>query len=698
MSDAGKAVFLSYASQDAEVAKRICNALRAAGIEVWFDQNELVGGDAWDAKIRKQIAECALFIPVISAATQARREGYFRLEWRLAAQRTHMMSAQVAFLLPVVIDATRDADADVPAEFKGVQWMRIGSADSLDAFSKRVGALLAGEVARVSRPVNTHTNGEAVPTGRETRTTPAVVRWVGAGLVGAIVLYFWAPWRGAVPPPTVTSAVAATAAWPRNETVRRAYDLFVATNSAPADFTLAETILKAELAAHPGDAETLVVFAQLNNAFISRGFDGSEARFVLARQTAEQALRVAPDDPEALFALGRYLQFRNADQARAESLLQRAVELKSTNPNIHGALVNAMLHRDQSAGLAEAARMAARFPTHSVTQFRVAIHYADAGQLEESDRALDRALALELTSNSVVMKAMRRLMVHGDVAGMGEWLDRTPAQFRGEDRVVTARFLHGLVSGRPEPAIAALNAQPSDWAQDFLYTGPRSLQRGVLLQMQGSPGAARVQFEAARAALAAAREKARTDSSLINLEAWTLWYLGRTDEARIAARPILERLARPFRLTPENNQWWWGPLAQLLVFGERERALELIREAAVEPMGRARLRTAFEIDPRLVALRTDAEIQALIAEPAQLDRRADARGQTPALNSGTHASRDTREAPDLATVSTVASAKVDAKSVAVLAFANLSDDKDNEYFFPTGSVRSCSTCSRRCRG
>ena len=95
------------------VGADLCNQalhkhLRAAGVEVWFDKSELVGGDAWDAKIRKQIAECALFVPVISAATQARREGYFRLEWRLAAQRTHMMSEQIAFLLPVVIDATRD--------------------------------------------------------------------------------------------------------------------------------------------------------------------------------------------------------------------------------------------------------------------------------------------------------------------------------------------------------------------------------------------------------------------------------------------------------------------------------------------------------------------------------------------------------------------------------------------------------------
>ena len=67
-------MFLSYASQDTEAARRIAEALRAEGVEVWFDQSELVGGDAWDAKLRQQITECALFVPVISAATQARQE------------------------------------------------------------------------------------------------------------------------------------------------------------------------------------------------------------------------------------------------------------------------------------------------------------------------------------------------------------------------------------------------------------------------------------------------------------------------------------------------------------------------------------------------------------------------------------------------------------------------------------------------
>ena len=120
-----RAVFLSYASQDAAAAKRICEALRAAGVEVWFDQSELRGGDAWDAKIRKQIKECALFVPVISANTQARPEGYFRLEWHLAEQRSQLIARGRPFIVPVSIDDTDDAEALVPDAFLAVQWMRL---------------------------------------------------------------------------------------------------------------------------------------------------------------------------------------------------------------------------------------------------------------------------------------------------------------------------------------------------------------------------------------------------------------------------------------------------------------------------------------------------------------------------------------------------------------------------------------------
>ena len=142
MTDPGKAVFLSYASQDAEAAQRICQALRAAGIEVFLHQSELRGGDAWDQKIRHEIHECALFIPMVSQNTQQRLEGYFRHEWNLAIERTHHMAQQKPFLVPVVVDGTRDQEALVPDAFRGVQWTRLPGGDTPPTFVERIKRLL----------------------------------------------------------------------------------------------------------------------------------------------------------------------------------------------------------------------------------------------------------------------------------------------------------------------------------------------------------------------------------------------------------------------------------------------------------------------------------------------------------------------------------------------------------------------------
>ena len=170
MTESTKAVFLSYASQDADAARRLCDALRAAGLEVWFDQSELRGGDAWDASIRNQIKECALFVPIISNNTEARLEGYFRLEWRLADQRTHLMAAGNPFLLPVVVDGTKDAGARVPDSFMDVQWTRLADGDAavLDKFAARVAKLVAGSAssginAPNAAPVNEFGNNLTAP-------------------------------------------------------------------------------------------------------------------------------------------------------------------------------------------------------------------------------------------------------------------------------------------------------------------------------------------------------------------------------------------------------------------------------------------------------------------------------------------------------------------------------------------------------
>ncbi len=142
MSDPTKAVFLSYAREDAEAAKRIADALRAFGVEVWFDQHELRGGDQWDANIRGQIKSCALFVPIISQRTEERSEGYFRREWKLAVDRTHDMAGSRAFIVPVVIDDTAESGAAVPEEFMRYQWTRLPNGEPSPEFVTQVKRLL----------------------------------------------------------------------------------------------------------------------------------------------------------------------------------------------------------------------------------------------------------------------------------------------------------------------------------------------------------------------------------------------------------------------------------------------------------------------------------------------------------------------------------------------------------------------------
>ncbi|MGP8034693.1 MAG: TIR domain-containing protein [Steroidobacteraceae bacterium] len=140
-----RAVFISYASEDTEAAGRIGAGLEAAGIEVWLDKTILRTGDAWDQKIRREIRDCALFIAVVSRNTQARTEGYFRLEWHLADQRTQLMAKSRPFLIPVCIDDTPQKHAEVPESFSLVHWSRLPGGETPAAFVEHALRLLAAE-------------------------------------------------------------------------------------------------------------------------------------------------------------------------------------------------------------------------------------------------------------------------------------------------------------------------------------------------------------------------------------------------------------------------------------------------------------------------------------------------------------------------------------------------------------------------
>ncbi len=621
------AVFLSYASQDAEAARRICEALRTAGVEVWFDQSELRGGDSWDQKIRRQIKDCALFLPVVSANTQARREGYFRLEWKLADDRTHLMARGTPFLVPVCIDDTKDWDALVPDSFMSVQWTRLPGGETPDKFCARVTQLLAGG-STPPTPVRGETTRPAAsdppahPLSRRRKNPPwikalvIVLAFVFAGLVSWRELA-----REAAPPPAqsvpaATSAPPAPAA-PGSAELRRAQQLIDSPEAIAADVTLAEELCKSLLAQRPADPAATIMMARVQTYLLLRGFDRSEPRYALARQFSERALALAPDDPEAMAAMGTYLNARVTELPRAAKLFRAAIAARPDEPRFYRMLDN-VLSNDPSVSmdemLASAKRTAEKFPTDALAQYEAARHFRDAAKLEETDHYLDLAIKYGPVANALIAKARLALTVRGDTAAMKQLLDQLPDRYRSTDRAVFSQFVYALASGGYDAGLEALRASPEPWMVDFEFTGPKALLEGELLLLKGKPELARLSFESAQKEYAQHTAVNNVSFRSMWLEAWLLARLGRLDEARTRNAVIFPEYQRPFQIFLGQG-WWFNPIAVNLLLGERDKALDLMREAVEFQEGRRILRVALGLDPRLTAYRTDPQIRALLDAP-----------------------------------------------------------------------------------
>jgi len=132
------AVFISYAREDLSAVQQIKAGLEAAGITTWFDIDRLEVGDDYDRKIQRNIARCSYFIPVVSATTQRRLEGYFRREWSYAMDRVRNMADGALFILPVSIDATSAAEALVPDKFKALHFSQLPGGAVTAEFAQRL--------------------------------------------------------------------------------------------------------------------------------------------------------------------------------------------------------------------------------------------------------------------------------------------------------------------------------------------------------------------------------------------------------------------------------------------------------------------------------------------------------------------------------------------------------------------------------
>jgi hypothetical protein len=540
------AVFLSYASQDAEAAKRICEALRAAGIEVWFDQSELRGGDAWDAKIRKQIRECSLFVPVISKHTQERTEGYFRLEWHLAEQRTYLMAHDQPFIVPVVVDATNDADARVPERFRERQWTRLPQGEVPPAFGVRLRTLVDGP-GTMERP--------AIPSGKSTAANPHPPKRYKRGLVAAAVVFgacialgFWRLWRERGNPPAsgiqASNSPGAPASPVKNQLLERALALkeHYEKNGLPrTELESIELLYKKAVEEDPANASVWALGAWVDMQFYFFFADEPGVRFTQAQFKASKALALDPESFDAREAKALVLAYVVATPAAVPEGNRLVDSLLKERPGDRQALLIRGFLLENQEHYAEAAE----YYRMAKDPWAEAYAYLGAMDFDKAEALANRRLAAALSApdHSAVMGDINQAIGLKRAIDLydREDLDLAKADFENlppdvalNEEVAVGEIDVFTMRREPEKALEILNQLPGDWLSQLAAGGsqPKAAYIAVAHELAGRPEAAKLEWQAALKLIDASLLVNSDSPRLILQRAWALAHLGETAGAK----------------------------------------------------------------------------------------------------------------------------------------------------------------------
>ncbi|HTL67200.1 MAG TPA: TIR domain-containing protein [Lacunisphaera sp.] len=539
MSAENKAVFLSYASQDAEAAKRICEALRQNGVEAWFDQSELRGGDAWDQKIRRQIKECTLFVPIISANTNSRPEGYFRLEWKLAVDRSHLLADDHPFLFPIAIGDVTDATARVPDKFRDVQWTRLRLDETPTELAARIGRLLAGGAnLEAGRPRPAPERGEGTLPPRKRRPHWLRYAWMVVGLVLSLAYGlrpFW-PGRHEEPPrPPATSTVAPAATSKSNRPASAAEDL-VARANAILDGTArtreqidaANGLLEQAMALEPTNAAAWTAAARADLMLIyPYGYDRSEERRQRAMSRAARAINLAPDSLATRIVRTSVMAHASGNPALTREAEETFRRMSQERPDDKGIKLQ----------LAEVLREEQRYPEAAalfvqIGEFELAAwSWFQAGDYPAAYAPVQRAVAEHPTTTALQLKSSIEANWFEDLALAQATIDRVPPSELQSEIAAGNAIRVAFARRDPERMLEILNGLPHDFLDSHAYVGPRQYLTGWAHRIAGRTERAKIEWRKALTVLQTARAAAPDRVELVDLQAEIHGLLGETKEA-----------------------------------------------------------------------------------------------------------------------------------------------------------------------
>jgi hypothetical protein len=110
-------VFLCHASTDKPKVRELYRYLRRRGINPWFDEEHLVGGQDWQVEIPKALATSDAII-ICLTKNSVDKEGYIQKEIKFALDKALEMPEGRIFLIPVKFE-----ECEVPFTLNRYQWV-----------------------------------------------------------------------------------------------------------------------------------------------------------------------------------------------------------------------------------------------------------------------------------------------------------------------------------------------------------------------------------------------------------------------------------------------------------------------------------------------------------------------------------------------------------------------------------------------
>jgi len=106
-------IFISYAREDEQFAKKLYHDIKNNGYDPWFDQECLRGGENWEERIKKELKNSRFCLALLTKASISKERGYIHQERKIALKEHDFRPDTYNYLIPVRIE-----ECELPARYR----------------------------------------------------------------------------------------------------------------------------------------------------------------------------------------------------------------------------------------------------------------------------------------------------------------------------------------------------------------------------------------------------------------------------------------------------------------------------------------------------------------------------------------------------------------------------------------------------